>query len=95
MSKIVFPAPTAARKPYRGFYSRLRDALREAASQTQDSPASKAGVVGQINALFKFFGTTTAVSTAQTLTGVTPTGTYVTTVTFTVAGGVITAIALS
>jgi hypothetical protein len=39
--------------------------------------------------------TSTLVNTGQTLTGVTPTGTFTTTVTFTVAGGVISAIALS
>ena len=39
--------------------------------------------------------TTTIVSTGQQLTGVTPTGTYASKVTFTVANGAITAIALS
>lgn len=39
--------------------------------------------------------TAAIVTTGQALTGVTPTGTFATTVTFTVAGGVITAIALS
>lgn len=39
--------------------------------------------------------TTAVVPTGTALTGVTPTGTYTNTVTFTVAGGVITAIALS
>lgn len=40
-------------------------------------------------------GTQTIVSHNQALTGVAPTGTYTNTVTFTVAGGVITGIALS
>lgn len=39
--------------------------------------------------------TAAIITSAQALTGVTPTGSFVTTVTFTVAGGVITAIALS
>lgn len=39
--------------------------------------------------------TQTVVVNGETLTGVTPTGVYATTVTFTVAGGAITAIALS
>lgn len=39
--------------------------------------------------------TAAIVTSSQTLTGVTPTGTYTNTVTFTVANGVITAIALS
>lgn len=39
--------------------------------------------------------TAALITSAQALTGVTPTGTFTTTVTFTVAGGVITAIALS
>ncbi len=39
--------------------------------------------------------TQTVVSSGQELTGVTPSGSYVDTVTFTVAGGVITAIVLS
>lgn len=40
-------------------------------------------------------GTKTVVTSGQQLSGVTPTGTYVSKVTFTVAGGVITAITLS
>lgn len=40
-------------------------------------------------------GTTAVVVNTQQLTGVAPTGVYATKVTFTVAGGVITAIALS
>lgn len=39
--------------------------------------------------------TSTVVTNGQDLTGVTPSGTYTDTVTFTVAGGVITAIVLS
>lgn len=39
--------------------------------------------------------TAAMITSAQALTGVTPTGTFITTVTFTVAGGVITAIVLS
>lgn len=39
--------------------------------------------------------TAALVTSAQTLTGVTPTGTYTNTITFTVANGVITAVALS
>ena len=39
--------------------------------------------------------TETRVTNGQELTGVTPTGTYISKVTFTVAGGVITAITLS
>jgi hypothetical protein len=39
--------------------------------------------------------TAALITSGQALTGVTPTGTFTTTVTFTVAGGVITAIALS
>lgn len=40
-------------------------------------------------------GTKTVVTSGQQLSGVAPTGTYVSKVTFTVAGGVITAITLS
>lgn len=40
-------------------------------------------------------GTTTVVTSGQQLTGVAPTGVYATKVTFTVSGGVITAIVLS
>lgn len=40
-------------------------------------------------------GTITTVETGKALTGVTPSGTFATTVTFTVANGAITAIALS
>jgi hypothetical protein len=40
-------------------------------------------------------GSAAIITNSQALTGVTPTGTFVTTVTFTVSGGLITAIALS
>lgn len=40
-------------------------------------------------------GTKTVVTSGQQLTGVTPSGTYVSKVTFTVVGGIITAIVLS
>lgn len=43
----------------------------------------------------KLASTVAAVINGGTLTGVTPTGTYATTITFTVAAGVITAVALS
>jgi hypothetical protein len=50
-----------------------------------------AGVLTRVSAP----ANTAIVTSAQTLTGVTPSGTYTNTVTFTVANGVITAIALS
>lgn len=50
-----------------------------------------AGVLTRVSAP----ATAAIVTSAQTLTGVTPTGSYTNTVTFTVANGVITAIALS
>lgn len=50
-----------------------------------------AGVIEDVN----LPATAALITSAQALTGVTPTGTFVTTVTFTVANGVITAIALS
>ena len=91
MSKLTFPAVAA---PYRGFVDKLRNWMRETATFVQDSPASRAEVVSQIGA-FVNDETTTIVSSAQVLTGVAPSGTYTTSVTFTVANGAITAIVLA
>jgi hypothetical protein len=93
MSNITFPAVGA---PYRGFVDKLRNWLREAGTQTQKNPGSKTAILAQIKAFVAAVaGTSTVITTAQTLTGVAPTGVFATTVTFTVAGGVITAITLS
>lgn len=50
-----------------------------------------AGVLSRVSAP----ATAAIITSAQTLTGVTPTGTYTNTITFTVANGVVTAVALS
>jgi hypothetical protein len=61
----------------------------EAAAARTAAALSAIGVTAELPA------TQTIVSDTQALTGVTPSGSYVDTVTFTVAGGVITAIVLS
>jgi hypothetical protein len=95
LSKLVFTNVGTVGKPYRGVISRVRTLLREVATFVQDSPGSKAAVQASTAVLVNSLGTSTVLMNGKALTGVTPTGTFVTTVTFTVAGGAITAIALS
>lgn len=59
-----------------------------------DSPAT-AVVSGAVITGVRLAATKTIVTSGQALTGVTPTGTFTTTVTFTVAAGLITGIVLS
>lgn len=59
-----------------------------------DSPAT-AVVAGSAISGVRLAATKTIVTSGQALTGVTPTGTFATTVTFTVAAGLITGIVLS
>lgn len=67
--------------------------LRAEVKAAADEAIAAATAVGGEGA--ELPATQTVVSSGQALTGVTPSGTYTDTVTFTVAGGVITAIALS
>lgn len=64
-------------------------------SAGSDSHSATATVTGSTLTNVKFAGTVAMVDSGDTLTGVAPSGTYTDTVTFTVANGVITAIALS
>lgn len=61
----------------------------------EDACARAADALSAVGVTAALPATQTVVSSGQALTGVTPSGIYTNTVTFTVAGGVITAIVLS
>lgn len=100
MARINWPATSGA---YRFNISNLRMRLDEVYDWLRKSPKAKTEVQNQIKTfavkaglnLNASSGTQAVVSNAQELTGVAPTGTYISKVTFTVAGGAITAIVLS
>lgn len=96
MAKLEFPAVGA---PYRGFIGEVRGWFNRIASFYEKSPGSETALNSQIAVLAAETGFTTElpatqaiVTNADTFNGVTGTGTIAT---FTVSGGVITAIALS
>lgn len=70
-------------------------AVTVANSVNNKSVSGTAVVTGAALTRISLPATAAIVTSTQALTGVTPSGTYTNTVTFTVAGGVITAIALS
>lgn len=99
MSKLVFPAIAAT--AYRGFLSEVRTRFQEIASWLEKSPQGATDLNAQIGVLAEATGyapvlpaTQTVVSNGQALT-VPVTGTYTTTATVSVAGGVVTGIVLS
>lgn len=97
--KITWPA---IGKPYRGFITKMRQCLDEVYDFTAHSPKAKPAVRAQIEAFATAAGlpaatlpaTAQRINSGQVVTPVVVTGTG-TTATFTVAGGKVTAIALS
>lgn len=88
--KNITTMPDAATAYYNSLTGLSKSNFAEAESEYYD--AVNRGVV---QAPVTPGGTKTVVTSGQQLSGVAPTGTYVSKVTFTVAGGVITAITLS
>lgn len=84
----VSPGPTQAVVSNGGTVTAANSANNKTVSATY---VISAGAVQRVS----LPATAAIVTSTQALTGVTPSGTYTNTVTFTVAGGVITAIALS
>ena len=99
--KIAYPTPTTG-KQHAALITRLRQVLDEVAAKLDISPSAAADVGQQIGAFAQNYGiaiatgpTSVLVSNGAKLSPVTVTGTSGTFVTFTVAGGTITAIARS
>lgn len=98
MAKLTYPA---VGKPYRGFIGEVRGWFNRIASFTDNSEDSKSVLNTQIAVLAAKTGYETALPATQTKISngqqlvVPVTGTYATKATVTVAGGVVTAIALS
>ena len=96
--KAALAAQLGALMTYLGVSTLIQGALVTVRNST--GAKSVPSAVAQVNASgvltsVDLPATAAPITSGQALTGVTPTGTFTTTVTFTVAGGVITAIVLS